>query len=70
MSNEPHVITLQQVSNLLVGLGLDPDLKNLRSVHMEGQCVTVVRNRRNDEGLHYVVGDELATETTTIRLQP
>lgn len=71
MSNDPHTITLDRLGELLRGLGLDPvDLSDLRSIHMEGGKVEVIRYRRNEEGNTYLVGpNELATETVTIRIE-
>ncbi|MEV4197012.1 hypothetical protein [Micromonospora globbae] len=70
MSNDPHTITLGKLAELPRGLGLDPvDLGDIKSVHVEGQKVTVVRFRRNEHGRHYLVGPgEAATETVTIRV--
>lgn len=68
MSKDPHVITLDRVAELLVGLGLDPDMDTLKAVHIEPHGITVRRARVDEQGRQYVVGDEVATETVTIRI--
>lgn len=69
MSNEPHTISLDQVLELVRGLGIEPDRQTLKSLHIEGCKVEVVRYRLNEDGRQYLVGpNELATETITIRM--
>lgn len=68
MSNDPHRISLAKLADLLVGLGLDADVKRLKSVSIESGKVTVVRMRLNENGRTYVLPgrNEVATETVTI----
>lgn len=73
MSNEPHVIAYEKlvelIVELIVGLGIDPDMDALQSVSINTDGVTVVRVRLNEQGRVYVVGNEFATETVTIRIE-
>jgi hypothetical protein len=69
MTSDPHTITRAQVADLLAGLGLDRDIRDLASVHLEPYSATVVRYRRNAEGHLYVAGNDAAKETVTIRIQ-
>lgn len=68
MSNEPLRIGYDKLVDLLVGLGLDPDMKTLSSVHVDPQKITVVRYRTNEKGNIVIAGDEALTETVTIRI--
>lgn len=68
MSTDPHTITFDQVRDLVAGLGLGRDIENLRSVLIDPHGITVVRLRRNEAGRVYIVGDDVATETVTIKL--
>lgn len=70
MSNDPHTVPLVKVLDFLRDIGLDPvDARDLKCVHFDPGTITVVRFRRNEAGLHYVAGDEIATETTIIRYE-
>jgi hypothetical protein len=70
VSNDPLVIGLSQVIELLRGIGLDPvEPRDLRAIHITPEGITVVRTRRDEDGHAFVVGDEIATETVTIRLE-
>jgi hypothetical protein len=68
VSNEPLRIGYDKLVDLLVGLGLDPDMKTLSSVHVDPQKITVVRYRTNEKGNIVIAGDEALTETVTIRI--
>lgn len=68
MSNEPLTIAYDKLTDLLVGLGIDSDMKTLRSLHVDPQMVTVVRYRTDENGRMRVAGDEVLTETVTIRI--
>ncbi|MFI6228883.1 hypothetical protein ACIBCR_16390 [Micromonospora echinospora] len=71
MSNDPYRITRAQIEGLLRGLGLDPvDLRQIRSIHMTGTKVEVVRARLDEAGRMHPVGNEVATETVTIAIVP
>lgn len=73
MSNEPHVIRHEKVVELLVGLGVDPNMDTLSSVLVEPGVVTVTRLREVRSGVGYIVGQEPnerpATEIVTIRVE-
>jgi hypothetical protein len=71
MSNDPTRVKLSTVVEFLRGIGLDPvDIRNLRSVHFDPGMVTVIRQRRDENGHFIVVGEgddaQVATETTLI----
>lgn len=69
VSNDPLSIHVDKVTELLRGFGLDPvDPKTIRSVHIDPDGVEVVRHRLDDKGGVTIVGDDIATETVTIRL--
>ncbi len=70
MSNDPLIIHIDRLVELLRGFGLDPvNPKDIRSVTIEGGAISVVRYRRDENGRQVIAGDELATETVTIRLE-
>jgi hypothetical protein len=70
VSNDPLSIGLSKLAELLRGFGLDPvDVKTLKAVHILPDGITVIRHRLDERGRAVVVGDELATETVTIRLE-
>jgi hypothetical protein len=70
MSNDPLVIPLSKLTELLRGFGLDvEDITAIRAVHIVPDGITVIRTRRDEEGRSFVVGDEIASETVTIRLE-
>lgn len=68
MANDPHRITLDQLRDLLAGLGIEPDVMTLRTIFIEPGKVTVVRMRLDENGNSYVLPEqnEVATETVTI----
>lgn len=69
MSNDPLSIHLDKLAELLRGFGLDPvDVNTLQAVNIEPHGITVVRQRLDERGRAYVVGNEIATETVTIRI--
>jgi hypothetical protein len=68
MSNEPLRIGYGKLVDLLVGLGIDPDMKTLSSVHIDPEMVTVVRHRTDEDGRKVAAGREVLTETVTIRI--
>jgi hypothetical protein len=70
MSNDPLRIHVDKVIELLKGLGLDPvDPRDIKSVYIDAESVTVVRFRRTETGSMVLIGEgEVATETVTIRL--
>lgn len=71
MSNDPNTIPLDKLADLLCGIGLDPvDMADICSVHMEAGRIQVVRCRLNDRGEKFVAGNEVATETVTIGIEP
>lgn len=65
-STEPESIHVDQVRAAVMALGLGDDLASMRSIHVEGQTVTVVRFRQTAEGGMTTAGGEVSTITTTI----
>lgn len=63
-------IPLSRLTELLGGLGLDPVDSVVKSVHVEGGSVEVVRYRLDEGGNNYVVGHVPATETVVIGIEP
>lgn len=58
-----------KVVEFLREVGLDPvDVRDLRSVHFDPGCMTIVRFRRNENGRLYIVGDDVATVTTLVQI--
>jgi hypothetical protein len=69
MSNDPLCVSLVRVADFLREIGLDPvDVKDIKSVHFDPGCLTVVRHRRDERGRLVVAGNQVASETTTIRI--
>jgi hypothetical protein len=69
MSNDSLTVTVDQLAELLRGLGLDPvDMADIRSIHAEFGRVEVVRSRRDEQGRHYFAGRDIATETVVIAI--
>jgi hypothetical protein len=68
VSSDAHRITLDQIRDLLTGLGIEPDTNRLMTVFIEPGKVTVVRKRQDENGRYVLLLDhnEVATETTTI----
>jgi hypothetical protein len=70
MSNDPLVIPLSKLTDLLRGFGLViDDIREIREVHIMPSGIEVVRFRQDENGHRVVVGDNVATETVTIRLE-
>lgn len=70
MSNDPHTVGADQLLELVHALGIEADRNTLKSIHIEGGKVEVVRYRLNENGQKYVVGPyEVATETVTLRVE-
>ncbi len=69
MSNDPLRVSLIRVAEFLREVGLDPvDVKDIASVHFDPGCLTVVRHRRDENGRMLVAGDDVTSETVTIRI--
>jgi len=67
VSKDAHRVTLDQLREALTVMGLDPDIRTLKTVFIEPGMITVVRKRQNEEGRDYIVGyADVATETVTI----
>lgn len=69
MANDPTHVTSDQLREAMTALGIEPDLKQLRTITIEPGLITVVRTRVTEDGKNFVVSyDRLATETSEIRL--
>jgi len=69
MSNDPIHVSLTRVADFLREIGLDlVEVKDLKSVHFDPGCLTVVRHRRDERGHMILAGDQPASEITTIRV--
>jgi hypothetical protein len=64
---EPESIHVEQIRVAVAALGLGNDLNGIKSIHMEGNTVTIVRFRPGADGRrHAPAGDDPSTVTTTI----
>lgn len=63
---EPDFIHVEQIRVAVAALGFGNDLNGIRSIHMEGDAVTIVRFRPGADGAMITGGDGPSTVTTTI----
>lgn len=68
--SDPETVTLDQIRQALFAMGVEPDISNVRTIHVDPEWLTITRFDLNEHGKPFVApsGDEMALVKSKIRV--